>query len=255
MRVADTHCHLADLPDPDAAVTDAAAAGVGPILAVAMGRRDGEAVLELRRRHPGLVLAGLGLHPSRVPGLTDEAAAVELAWIAARAREADVLGEVGLDFRDATDPRQRVRQRDILEHLLDIATRCRLPLNLHTRRADRELFDVARDFTARTGLTAVLHWFTHSAKMAWLCAEAGLFISVGPAITHDPAQAEVARRVHPDLLLVETDSPVVYGGVAARPADAAIVASTLARLRGEEEGALTARLARNLDRYLARGPS
>ena len=83
--VADAHCHLADLPDPDAAVEAAAAAAAGPILAVAMGPDDGSRVLELKAHHPGMVLAGIGLHPSRVPEITDEEAAGELKLVAERA--------------------------------------------------------------------------------------------------------------------------------------------------------------------------
>jgi len=250
--VPDAHCHLADLPDPGAAVAHAAAHGVGPILAVSMGPDDGSAVLDLARRHAGSVIAGVGLHPSRIPGLTDHAVEEEIAMLGERLPGAAFLGEVGLDFKDAVDEGQRRRQVGALERLLDLAARARRPVNLHTRRADRELVDLAAGFTKDTGLPAVLHWFTHSEKMARRCAEAGLFISVGPSILTDGGQAGVARAVHPDLLLVETDSPVVYAGREASPAWAARVAEALADLRGEACERLRERLAANLSRFLAR---
>jgi TatD DNase family protein len=250
-KVADTHCHLADLDDPGAAVAEAATAGVAPILAVAMGPDDGERVLELKRGHPGVVLAGAGLHPSRVPEITDEEAASELALLARRAASADFIGEIGLDYKDAVDETQRRRQREILERALEIAEHARLPVNLHTRRADSELVEIAAGFTRRTGLPALLHWFTHSRKLARRCGEAGIFISAGPSIAIDPKQAFVVRAIDPDYLLVETDSPVVYGGAAARPAWAARVAASVAAERGEDLEELRARLARNLGRYLS----
>jgi TatD DNase family protein len=234
-------------------VAEAAAARVGPIVAVSMGPRDGARVLELRRRHPGLVRAGVGLHPSRVPEIGDEEAAAELALVAARAAEADVVGEIGLDYRDARDAGQQRRQREVLERLLDVAERARKPVNLHTRRADRDLLEAAAAFTRRTGLPALLHWFTHSRKLARRCGQAGIHISAGPSIEIDPGQAEVARAIDPDFLLVETDSPVVYAGRAARPAWAARVAEALARARKEDPDALRERLAANLERYLGAG--
>lgn len=249
----DAHCHLADLEDPDAAVDAARESGAGPILAVAMGPEDGMRVLELKARHPGMVLAGVGLHPSRVPGITDEEAAGELGLLAERAPRADFIGEIGLDYKDAPDPGEQRRQREILERLLDIAELARLPVNLHTRRADRELVQVAAAFTARTGLGAILHWFTHSKKLAWRCAEAGLYISAGPSIETHPEQMDVARAVSRDLLLVETDAPVVYAGVKAEPAWAPRVAASLARERGEERGAFSELLRSNLRGYLAAG--
>ena len=250
VSIGDAHCHLADLTDPDASVAEAVAAGVAPILAVAMGPEDGARVLDLKRKHPGLVLAGLGLHPSRVPGLLDAQVDAELALIAERISQADFVGEIGLDYRDAVTPRDRARQRDVLERLLDVAAGARLPVNMHTRRADSDLVDLAARFTKRTGLAVLLHWFTHSERLARRCAEEGIYISTGPSIEIDSRQARVAAEIDARLLLVETDSPVAYGGRAARPAWARRVAEALGRARGEEPGTLAVALADNLARYL-----
>jgi len=248
--VADAHCHLADLPDPDSAIAAARGVGVGPILAVAMNPDDGARILDLKRRHPEMVLAGVGLHPSRVPEMSDEEAATELGLVAERAPRADFIGEIGLDYKDAVDPEDQRRQREVLERLLDIAEHARLPVNLHTRRADRELLAMASAFTERTGLGANLHWFTHSKKLAWRCAEAGLYISAGPSIESDPVQMDVARGVARELILVETDAPVEYAAGRAEPAWAARIADRLADERGEEREAFRAALAENLRRFL-----
>jgi TatD DNase family protein len=250
---ADAHCHLADLADPDAAIAEAAGIGVAPILAVAMGPADGARVLDLKRRHPGIVLAGAGLHPSRVAGITDEEASAELALVAERAGGADFIGEIGLDYRDAPGAEDQRRQREILDRLLDIAEHARLPVNMHTRRADRELVGIAASFTSRTGLSALLHWFTHSRGLARKCGEAGIFISAGPSIEIDPEQARVAAVIAPEFLLVETDSPVEYAGRAASPAWASRVSVALAAVRGADPASLRERLAANLGRYLGAG--
>jgi TatD DNase family protein len=250
--IPDAHCHLADLEDADEALREARAAGVGPIVAVAMSPRDADVALDLRRRHPDLVLAGAGLHPSRVPEITDAEAEAELDLLARRSMEADVIGEIGLDYKDAVDETQRRRQRDILDRALAVAAAARKPANLHTRRADRDLLGMATSFTRGTGLPALLHWFTHSKDLAAECARAGLYISVGPSILSDARQAEVARRIDGDLLLVETDSPVIYVGEAARPAWARRVAQKLADLRGEPLEDTSRRLVRNMGRYLGR---
>lgn len=251
----DAHCHLADLPDPEAALAEAAAAGVSRVLAVSMRPDDAARVLDLKRRHPGRVIAAVGLHPSRVPDLDDSSLEREIALAAERIPRADVVGEIGLDHKDAADALQRARQRAVLERMLSLAEEHHRPVNLHTRRADRELLDAAAQFTRRTGLPALIHWFTHSAKLARACAEAGLFISAGPSVLMDPRQAEVAREIHRDFLLVETDAPVYYAGAAAAPAWAARVARRLAEVRSEDPDALAARLEANLDRFLALRPS
>ena len=251
--VPDAHCHLATLPDPEAAIEEAISAGVTPILAVTMGPSEFADGLALRRRFPKEVRAGIGIHPSRVPTLDPAALAAELDAVERAAADADFVGEVGLDYKDAPEPVQRRRQHEALERQLAIAEARRLPANLHTRRADSDLLAVASAFARRSGVPALLHWFTHSRRLARQGTEAGLFISAGPSILLDPRQAEVAAAVDPEFLLVETDSPVVYGGEPAQPAWAARVAAAVASARGEEIEATRARLARNCFRFMTSG--
>ncbi len=257
-RVPDAHCHLADLDSPPDALAEAIAAGVGPVLAVSMGSGDARRVIAIRDAAPaGSVLAGVGIHPSRVPALDDQALEAECAAVEALAPRADFLGECGLDDKDARSEDDRRRQREVLDRMFACAVRHRLPVNLHTRRADRELLDRAERFTRASGLGVILHWFTHSATLARRCGASGIWISAGPSCLIDERQAEVARHIAPDFLLVETDSPVVYAGDPARPAWAGRVADRLAALRGEDPGGIARRLAINHRAWLgpARGAS
>jgi len=248
--IPDVHCHLEALADADAAVAEARAAGVGPIVAVGMREDSNTRSLALRERHRGHVLAAVGLHPSEIPALDDAALQRELDFVHATLAQADVLGEVGLDFKDASDERGRERQRQALAVQLDWAAAARKPVTVHCRRADREIVDTCAAFAARTGLGVELHWFTHSAKLVRQATAAGLFVSPGPSILHDPAQAEVARVIPGERLLIETDSPVEFGGRPARPVWAAAVAARLAELRGEPLEALAAAVAANVGRWL-----
>src|SRR5262249_52164742 len=156
---------------------------------------------------------------------------------------------VGLDYKDATDDQQRARQRDALAAQLEWAAAERKAVHVHCRRAERDIVTTCAEFARSTGLGVDLHWFTHSTKLARRCGEAGLYISPGPSTRHDPREADVARRIDGDLLLLETDSPVEYGGEAARPVWARRVAERLAALRGENLDSLAARVRSNFERY------
>jgi TatD DNase family protein len=249
VEVPDVHCHLESLADAAGAVEEAAACGVGPIVAVGMLE---ESSLELRQCFPDRVLAAVGLHPSEVPALDERTLQRELDFVEGALPQADALGEVGLDYKDAADEAQRRRQRDVLETQLAWAAASHKPVNMHCRRAERDIVTIAAEFARRTRLGVNLHWFTHSEKLVHECAAAGLFISAGPSILHDAAQARVAAAIHADYLLLETDSPVVYAGWAARPAWAIRVALQLAIVRGESLGDLAARLQRNFGHYMQR---
>lgn len=251
--IPDAHCHLDQLADSDRAVEEAAEAGVTPLLAVSMDAAAAESILRLRQRHAGRVLAGIGLHPSSIVALTSPQQERELRRLEPLLPEADFIGEIGLDYKDASTEMDRQRQREALATQLAWAESRRLPLNMHSRRADRDVLNVAIDFRERTGLASLLHWFTHSTKLARACAQQGIYISPGPSILVDPKTAAVARDIEDSILLIETDSPVEYGDLgAARPVWALRVLARLAELRGVEAASLGSIVRRNLGSYLGR---
>lgn len=250
LRVPDVHCHLEALRDPERALAEAGEQGVGPVLAVGMERESNRRTLALRDRFPEIVRAGIGLHPSEVPRRSDAEVEAELDFVTSHLAAADVLGEVGLDYKDAPDASQRRRQRLALERQLHEAAAHSRPVSLHCRRAERDILEIATEFVSRTALGVNLHWFTHSKKLARRCGEAGLYISVGPSILESADQAAVAAVIDADFLLLETDSPVEFGGRPARPAWAIEVARRLAELRREDFEELAVRLQRNSKRYL-----
>lgn len=251
--IPDVHCHLESLTDADAAVEEAVAEGVGPIVAVGMRADSSARSLALRDRHPGRVLAAVGLHPSEIPGLSDIELERELEFVRDALPRADVLGEVGLDYKDATDAGSQARQRDALRRQMEWAAALRKPVTVHCRRAEQDVLEVCESFVAQT--TIELHWFTHSAKLARRCAALGLYISAGPSILDDARQAAVAAAIDPAWLLVETDSPVEFGGEPARPVWAVRVAARLAELHGQPEAVLATWVEANTQRWLQRDES
>lgn len=250
----DSHCHLDHFDDPDSVLLQAARAGVGRIVAVSESAESMRAVLELKRQYPEKVLAGLGLHPAWITRVDTEVVSAGLAWLEANLMEADVLGEVGLDYKWAENPEQQILQQEMLTRQLDLAAGYGKPINLHSRRAQRQTMERAVEFRRRTGLNAQLHWFTDSLKLVRICNEEGVYVSVGPMAIHNPQARAVAVAVDRQLLLLETDAPVSIGGVAGHPARLGELAAILGQemgLTGDEVAALTAA---NVVRYLGGTP-
>lgn len=246
----DSHCHLDQFADAADVLAEAAQAGVGQVVAVSESADSMRRVRALKRQHPGQVLAGLGLHPAWITQATDAERADALAYLAAHLPEADVLGEVGLDYKWATSPAQQAQQQDILAQQLALAAQCGKPINLHSRRAQRQTLERAVEFRRRTQLNAQLHWFTQSKKLVRICRAEGIYVSVGPSVLSDPQTQAVVAEIDRALLLLETDAPVPIGGVAGHPARVAAVAAKLAELIGftHEEAAA------NWARYLGERP-
>jgi TatD DNase family protein len=250
----DSHCHLDKLADPDAALIEAGRAGVRQIVAVSEGADTMPAVLALKRRHPEQVLAGLGMHPAWVTRAGEQEVAEGLRWLEANLAEADVLGEVGLDYKWAVTDEQQARQQDILVRQFDLAERFRKPVNLHSRRAQRQTMQRAIDFRRSTGLNAQLHWFTVSKKLVRICNDEGIYVSVGPTAIDDVRTQQVALAIDRALLLLETDAPVPIGGVVGHPARVAEVAQKMAQVMDLSKGEICALTAANLQRYLGGPP-
>ena len=212
------------------------------------------AVLALKRRHPEQVLAGLGMHPAWVTRAGEQEVAEGLRWLEANLAKADVLGEVGLDYKWAVTDEQQARQQDILVRQFDLAERFRKPVNLHSRHAQRQTMQRAIDFRRSTGLNAQLHWFTVSKKLVRICNDEGIYVSVGPTAIDDVRTQHVALAIDRALLLLETDAPVPIGGVVGHPARVAEVAQNMAQVMDLSMGEISALTAANLQRYLGGPP-
>ena len=246
----DSHCHLDQLADPAGVMREAADRGVERIVAVSEDLRSMRAVLDLKERRGGGVMAGLGLHPAWIVQCGDGEIARSLEFLSDHLSAADELGEVGLDHKWAGTPDQQRRQETVLERQFALAADCGKPVNLHSRRCQRQVMERAIDFHRNTGLGAQLHWFTQSKKLARICNEEGIYISVGPAIIDDPQAQEVACTVADDLLLLESDAPAGIGGRANHPALVRAVAEKIAALKDCALERVAEMTSANFDRYL-----
>ena len=250
MPVFDAHCHLDQLEHPEQVLQKARAAGVDRLLAVSEGLDSSRKNLALKAQYPDQVLAGLGIHPMFSVSLSPEEAEEGLAFLEKHLAEADVLGEVGLDYKWARTEEERAFQNDLLTRMFQMAAASGKPVNLHSRYAQRQTLERAVAYKRDTGLPALMHWFTASKKLIKICAEEGIFVSVGPSVLFEGPTGEVCLHIPDHLVLVETDSPVPFGGAPAEPAWAARVCRKLAELRGADPPAFEKQLNENFDRYL-----
>ncbi|MBT3341373.1 MAG: TatD family hydrolase [Gemmatimonadetes bacterium] len=235
LQLTDSHCHLEQLDDPEQVLAAAAAVGVSRVVTMAQEQLSMRQALDLARRFPGQVLAGLGIHPVHVVTLEPEQLDASLRFLAEHASEADQIGETGLDHKWATDADQQAAQDRVLDRHFELAATHRKPVNLHSRRCPRQVMEAAIAFHRHTGLGAQLHWFTQSKKLIRATNDAGIFVSVGPTILVDTQAADVAVEIDDELLLLETDAPVAIGGVAGHPSRARDTLAKLAALKGVEE--------------------
>jgi TatD DNase family protein len=240
--VTDTHAHLDACADPaEAVVARARAAGVERIVAVGSGLDSCRETLAIANREPG-VWAALGIHPHQAAD-PDAERLDDLCAILADER-AVAVGETGLDFYRDYAPRDR--QRELFARQLELAADLGKAVVVHTRAADEETAAALESFDG----TVILHCFS-SPELLPFALDRGYFVSFAGNVTYPKAEElrEAARRVPPDRLLAETDSPFLSPQPRrGRPNEPANVVHTVARLaetRGEDPVELAARLDAN----------
>ncbi len=227
--IIDTHAHLYEESfdaDRGAVLERAFAAGVEKIVTVSETIEDARRNLELARIYPALLPAA-GLYPAYL----DPAAAEGMQEFIRRNRQhLAAIGEVGLDFRLATDEGEREVQRRIFEGFIDLSLELGLPLNVHSRSAGR----YAVSLLLEKGAGQVqLHAFDGKAGAALPGVEAGFFFSVPPSVLRSRQKEKLVRRLPLGCLLVETDSPVLGPEPDKRnePANAAAVVQRIAEIK------------------------
>jgi len=258
MPLIDAHAHLADeriLPEVDAVVERARAAGVAAVVTVATDADDALTCLELARRFPA-VWATAGIHP--------HAAGTFGAETFGRVREllADprvvAVGETGLDYHYDFSP--RAAQRQSFSRHLELARATGLPAVVHAREADDDLRAILRESGA--GTAGVLHSFSSGRELLEEALALGWYASFSGMITFKKFGGEdFVRMVPADRILVETDTPylapVPHRGRTNEPAFVVHVARRAAEIRGEPAEEFIARTVENTRRFygkMAVGP-
>ncbi len=226
----DTHCHLGDArfdDDREEVIDSARAVGVGHIIVVADCESATRHAIELAGRY-GLS-ATAGVHPHEAKSWNEAVAdAIELLL---RDPKVVAVGEAGLDYYYDNSPRDT--QRAVFARQLELASKYRKPIVVHSRSADQDTASMLRDSDAK----AVLHSFSAGPAVLEAGLERGDYISFSGMVTFRSWKGEAAlASVSLDRLLVETDAPylapVPHRGRRNEPAFVRQVAARVAELRG-----------------------
>ena len=163
-KVIDTHTHLdAEEFDEDRAEAFARAreAGVGKVFLPAIDVKTTHAVLALSREYPGYAYPMIGLHPEEVKAdwkdqlaelrkILEEHRITEGTGQTGDSIDGDspqisdfiAIGEIGLDYYWDKESHE-IQKRGFTEQL-HLALECNLPVNIHSREAAQDTFDLMK---------------------------------------------------------------------------------------------------------------
>jgi TatD DNase family protein len=259
----DSHAHIDGEEfdaDRDEVVARAREAGLRAILNVGTGDPHSgtiERAVRVAEKYEG-VYAAVGVHPHDAAAY-DEKAERLLESLIAESRRVVAWGEIGLDYHYDNSPRDV--QRRVFARQLALARAADLPVVIHSRDADEDTILMLRGEYGDTGSAGVMHCFGGTEELAGAALDLGFMISFAGNVTFKKAEAlrDIARRVPPESLLVETDcpflTPVPFRGKRNEPARVVETARCLAELRGVEAEALGRDTCDNFARLLKLDPA
>ena len=197
-----------------------------------------------------------GLHPHEARRLAEQRSGLEEllgdgGFVA--------LGEIGLDFFRDLSPRDQ--QREAFEWQLELAHEHDLPVVIHSRAANVEVFAVVEAWANRGGRylgadreIGMMHCFAGDTELATRYIELGLLISVPGTVTYSGNELgqAVARSIPASAMLIETDCPYLtpapHRGARNEPAYVVETARFVASIRGETPEAVASASAQNAGR-------
>lgn len=202
----DSHAHYDDEAfenDRDELLMGMQAAGVGAIVNVGASLRGVRDTAALAEKYP-FVYGAVGIHPDHADQLND-AVMEELKSLCAREKIVAV-GEIGLDYYWDKNPRDM--QKEWFSRQLTLAKEVKLPVNIHSREAAKDTFDIMKaEHAGSTG--GVIHCYSGSKEMARDYLNLGYYLGVGGVLTFKNARVlkEVVEYAPLERILVETDCP------------------------------------------------
>jgi len=202
--IIDSHAHYDHKqfnPDRDAVLKSLPGQGISAVINVGCDLKSSQASVKLAEAY-SYVFATVGVHPHDAKSLSEEV----LKKLKALCSHEKVVayGEIGLDFFHNFSPADV--QRHWFKRQLEMAGELNLPVVIHSRDANDEVFSIIQNSSVRKG---VIHSFSGDAALALAYVELGFHIGIGGVITFDKTGKlkEAAAAIPLEKILLETDCP------------------------------------------------
>jgi TatD DNase family protein len=207
----DTHTHLytedfAD--DADEVVLRAVNAGAAHLLLPSIDLDSFSSLMDLCRRHPGVCLPMIGMHPTEMPDCPHEALDRMEEILDENPAAFVAIGEIGIDLY--WDTSRKEEQIDIFKRQLEWAVRYQLPISIHARSAHQEVVETLLPYADKIP-SGVFHCFGGNADEA--CELLDKFphfaLGIGGVLTYKKSTlpAVLQSQVPLHRIVVETDAP------------------------------------------------
>jgi TatD DNase family protein len=243
----DSHCHLLNMAEKDGKLITITAEAIAEnrltnAIDVATSGEHMEKRLDLMKQC-AISWFSMGLYPShaaetdwavQLDALTAKCHAYRASAPSEQKPKLVAIGEIGLDRYWNYAPIKD--QRELCEAQIYLSNTLSLPIILHNREADADIFAMIQSCPPRSG--GILHCFSSDYNFAKKMIDFGSMISFAGNLTYKNAHSiqEAALKLPLEKILVETDSPYLsplpFRGKPNFPANIKVIYECLATIRG-----------------------
>ena len=194
--IIDTHCHFDMMPQPEAYIQRIEKAGD-----IVIGMTNLPSHYQMGAAHIAgykHVRLALGLHPLLAADNKQEITLFEKL-----VDSTSYIGEIGLDF-SKEGYMTKDTQIEVLRKLLGILKGKNKIISVHSRRAERDLFDLLCEYDIKN---VIFHWYSGAVSLIPEIIERGYYFSVNEAMTLSRSGQAILKAIPRDRMLTETDAP------------------------------------------------
>ena len=232
----DSHAHYDDkqfAEDRDELLSSMGEYNIGKIVNIGANIESSKEIISLAESYVP-VYAAIGVHPSEISYLNEEA----YAWLkqAAVHEKVVAIGEIGLDYYWDKDPKVQEQQKVWFCRQLQLAREVNLPVVIHSREAAADTMEIMKNHAQ--GIPGVIHCFSYSKEQALEYIKMGYYIGVGGVVTFKNAKKlkEAVEAIPLESIVIETDCPYLapepYRGKRNASVYLPYVVEEIARIKG-----------------------
>ncbi len=247
----DSHCHLDQEPLLDNlkdVLKRSKEVGLTKLLTICTTIESFETILNLIKKDD-MVFGTFGIHPHETSkNIVDHKDIIENVN---KDKKIIGVGETGLDYYyNNSDKKSQIRS---FEEHINASLDLNIPLIVHSRNAEKETFDILKDFKSRN-LKILMHCFTGSKEFAKKLLSLNSYFSASGIITFKNSVdlQETFKFLPLENLLIETDSPflapVPNRGKKNEPSFIKFTAEKLAQLKNISDQELIQKTTQNFDK-------
>ncbi len=239
----DIHCHANLYMNLNQIVNEATSKNVQKIIAVSMSKTSLERIIEIGKYYENIYPA-LGIHPEEVKmnqNIEQQLDSI-VQFIKDNRAQTVAIGEIGLDHHFIKQKELYPVQEKIFNTMLNLAQNLQLPVNLHTKGAEKTVFDTLPSYDIPN---VNIHWYSGPDNLLNIGIERGYFFSITPAVFYSPPVKKLVSKVNETQLLLESDGPVKFSGKIGTPAMVKNVLEKISEIKNINKNDLETQIERN----------